>query len=184
MMMATCFVIASATGIIFMSIPCMRNRISKKFLTLCRDSESNSEGRESNSEDSSILEQTAISNPLDDHQLQEKTSDPRTNTNGRRQKRTRRFSKYNTKDGREYFVPEDGGASVWSLPAGAAVVESPVFQATAEANVENKNNKKSNVRAKRSRRFSRFATGGGKEYFVPEDGGTSVWSLPAGATVV
>ena len=40
------------------------------------------------------------------------------------------------------------------------------------------------AKKQRMRRFSRFTTGEGKEYYVPEDGGQSVWTLPAGAEVV
>ena len=36
--------------------------------------------------------------------------------------RVRRFSRFTTDDGSEYFVPEGGGASVWTLPVDAKVV--------------------------------------------------------------
>ena len=89
--------------------------------------------------------------------------------------RKRRFSKLSTGNGMEYYIPEDGGASVSNLPDDAEVCEINPMYDSAEIGAFNK---------QRRGRFSKFLASDGKEYYVPEGGGKSLWTLPAGAVVV
>ena len=126
----------------------------------------------------------------------------------------RGFYRRVTDDGRTYFESEDGAESTWVLPKDANVIggeeaasedlqklrvqeadqERPIERSSWSAGLTKMKLKAAGKQVrttsgvikkmKRKRRYSQEKTGGGDVYYVPEDGGESVWELPNGATVI
>ena len=94
----------------------------------------------------------------------------------------RRYSRFETGEGKNYFVPVSGdGETVWELPEGATLVEQ---EQRSEGIKKREGTLGPSSRAK-LRYYSRFKTNEGKEYFVPVSGdGETVWELPKGAALV
>ena len=76
------------------------------------------------------------------------------------------------------------GKTIWELPEGAALAET-----TPRSAVREQRTKQEKKTSARTRRYSKFQTDEGKQYFVPVAGdgktsGKAMWKLPEDATLV
>ena len=188
MMVASVFVIVSAAGIIFLSIPCVRDRVAANCARCLQRCRADGDGESSTANSTSVANDTSSeviedafgvgrgggqaedmtdqrANSLTVQGLHQKTDTPKAQI-GRRLERLKR-------------VPKDGSKPVGSLPDEAAVKQQSGSGTNPTTTKKEKMQKKT-----RARRYSKFATDDGKEYFVPEGGGEATWTLPAGAKVV
>ena len=190
MMVASVFVIVSAAGIIFMSIPCARKRAAAKCARCpkrCRaPRDGNDESSTANS--TSIADDTSGRVINDDSDggrgggQAEEMTDQRANSltvQELHQKRDTPKAQIGKMRERLKRVPEDG-----SKPVGSLLDEAAVKQQSGPGTNPRTTKKEKMQKKTRARRFSKFATDDGKEYFVPEGGGEATWTLPAGAKVV
>ena len=187
MMIASVFVIVSAAGIIFMSIPCVRDRVAAKCARCLHRCRAEGDGELSTASSKSVAHDTSSEVINDDFdvgrgggQAEERTvqrANPLTvqEQHGKPDTPVAQISRLE----RLKRFPENGSKL---KPAGSRPDEAAVKQQSG-IGTNLTTTKKETKEKTGARRFSKFTTDDGKDYFVPEGGRNPTWMLPVGARV-
>ena len=100
------------------------------------------------------------------------------------------FRKHRTEDGQEYFEDEDTGATTWTLPESAGVVEEPgevtgTNRTFAVAGEDERGQEPAQLGTMtKSKSFRAHKTNDGRVYFHNPADGETTWQLPEGAELL